>query len=231
MLEITFGITHGTKLWNGLIICQEVFIMKRVDKVMIYSSNLASVLPQLNLDDEVIYDIQTAVAYGKQVTVSQSNINFNGWTGAGYIIFDPVTGGGAYLISGGLNGAFLAFNLFLVALLENAHEFSLAETNFAELFAKVEMVLEPYVVAAGMITIGTIVAAAGFITIASSLEMALLAGTVLVSIAGLLTLIGGISILMIGIDIISDKFRNNFNLPDWFDVIPPFNFFPPHENH
>jgi len=74
---------------------------------LIYSSNLASVLPQLNLDDDVIYDIQTAVAYGKQVTVSKSNINFNGWTGCGYIIFDPVTGGGAYLISGGLNGVWV----------------------------------------------------------------------------------------------------------------------------
>ena len=74
---------------------------------MINSSNLALVLPQLNLDSDVISDIQTAVAYGKQVTVSQSNINFNGWTGCGYIVFDPVTGGGAYLISGGLNGAFL----------------------------------------------------------------------------------------------------------------------------
>ena len=78
------------------------------------SSNLASVLPQLNLDDDVIYDIQTAVAYGKQVTVPKSNINFHGWTGCGYIIFDPVTGGGAYLISGGMSGAW--FWIWIIAI-------------------------------------------------------------------------------------------------------------------
>jgi len=38
------------------------------------------------------------------LTVHQSNISLNGWTGCGYVVLDPVTGAGAYKISGGLNG-------------------------------------------------------------------------------------------------------------------------------
>lgn len=50
-------------------------------------------------------DIQNGVNAGKEVTVSKTEINFNGWTGCGYIIIDPNTGAGAYMISGGMNGA------------------------------------------------------------------------------------------------------------------------------
>ena len=44
---------------------------------------------------------------GKLVTVSRSNIEFQDWNGCGYIILDPETGAGAYMISGGLSGAYL----------------------------------------------------------------------------------------------------------------------------
>lgn len=37
-----------------------------------------------------------------------------GWSGAGYIITDPVTGDGAYKISGGGNGGFMKFLDFLL---------------------------------------------------------------------------------------------------------------------
>jgi len=68
--------------------------------------NKAAVLPKLQLSSNVMRDIQAALAFGKEVTVHQSNITTSfGWTGSGYIVFDPVTGDGAYRISGGLNGA------------------------------------------------------------------------------------------------------------------------------
>lgn len=43
------------------------------------------------------------------MTVSKSEITFNSWTGCGYIIIDPSTGEGAYMISGGMNGAIIYF--------------------------------------------------------------------------------------------------------------------------
>jgi hypothetical protein len=79
-------------------------------------TNIDSVLPQLQIDADVIFDIQNAVNAGKEVTVSKTNISHSGWTGTGYIIIDPITGDGAYMISGGLNGGWLYW-VGLVALI------------------------------------------------------------------------------------------------------------------
>jgi hypothetical protein len=73
----------------------------------ISQSNISSILPQLQLDSGTIADIQNAVNAGKVVTVSKSDINFDGWVGCGYDIIDPSTGDGAYMIGGGMNGAWI----------------------------------------------------------------------------------------------------------------------------
>ena len=73
----------------------------------INQQNISSVLPQLQVDQQVKADIQNAVNAGKVVTVSKSNVSLKGWTGCGYIITDPETGAGAYMISGGTNGGFM----------------------------------------------------------------------------------------------------------------------------
>lgn len=75
----------------------------------INQSNINAILPQLQHDGGTISDIQNAVNAGKEVTVSKADVTFNGWTGCGYIIVDPVTGAGAYMISGGMNGGLLMY--------------------------------------------------------------------------------------------------------------------------
>lgn len=82
----------------------------------ITQANQAEVIPQLQLAPEVISEITASLAAGKEVLAHQGNLNVNGWIGAGYIIYDPVTGDGAYRISGGKNGAFIAlfFGMILV---------------------------------------------------------------------------------------------------------------------
>lgn len=80
-------------------------------------SNINSILPKINHDSQVITDIRNAVAAGKIVTTSEKNISFNGWNGSGYIITDPNTGSGAYMISGGLNGGFLVFFTIVILAL------------------------------------------------------------------------------------------------------------------
>lgn len=77
-------------------------------------SNINTSLPQLQVDAKIKADIQNAVNAGKIVTVSKTNITFNGWTGIGYIIIDPITGAGAYMISGGLSGAMIGFIISIV---------------------------------------------------------------------------------------------------------------------
>ena len=71
----------------------------------IAQQNISTILPQLQLNQDVIADIQNAVAAGKIVTAPKNNINYQGWNGCGYIIANPETGAAAYLISAGLSGA------------------------------------------------------------------------------------------------------------------------------
>jgi hypothetical protein len=73
----------------------------------IEQSNIATILPKLQIDPLAKMDIENAVNAGKVVTVSKESIDFYGWTGCGYIIIDPATGAGAYIISGGLSGGCL----------------------------------------------------------------------------------------------------------------------------
>jgi hypothetical protein len=82
----------------------------------INQSNIDTILPQLQVDPDVKADIVNAVNAGKVVTVSKTNITFNGWTGCGYIIIDPTTGNGAYMISGGMNGAIVVLWILIGTL-------------------------------------------------------------------------------------------------------------------
>ena len=68
-------------------------------------TNANAIIPQLQLDSGTLADIQNAINAGKVVIVSKTDISFNGWTGCGYVVIDPNTGAGAYMISGGLNGS------------------------------------------------------------------------------------------------------------------------------
>jgi hypothetical protein len=54
-----------------------------------------------------------SAAAGMEVTVSKTDITYNGWTGCGYIVINPVTGSGGYMISGGASGAWLPLKSWL----------------------------------------------------------------------------------------------------------------------
>ncbi len=84
----------------------------------IKSTNLATVLQEMTIDQAVKDEITQAVNAGYEVTTSQHPITRNGWTGVGYIIIDPQTGSGAYKISGGSDGAifFAQVSIFTVFL-------------------------------------------------------------------------------------------------------------------
>ncbi|WP_180169699.1 hypothetical protein [Acinetobacter sp. YH12021] len=92
-------------------------------------NNINTILPNLNHDSQVIADIRNAVAAGKVVTTTEKSINFYGWQGSGYIILDPNTGSGAYMISGGLNGGFAYFMGVMVAALLLTAIIALFATN------------------------------------------------------------------------------------------------------
>ena len=68
------------------------------------ATNLAQVLPLLELPSAVRADVVNSVNAGKIVTVPQRDFQYLDWSGVGYLVIDPVTGAGGYLISGGLAG-------------------------------------------------------------------------------------------------------------------------------
>ena len=72
----------------------------------ITAENLDLALENIDLSADAKTDIRNAVRTGKVVTAHESRINFHGWVGSGYIIMDPETGAGAYLISGGMSGGY-----------------------------------------------------------------------------------------------------------------------------
>lgn len=68
------------------------------------SGNIGQLLSTLQISNDVKTEIQNAINAGKKVIVSQSEVQYYDWKGVGYVVLDPTTGAGAYMISGGLAG-------------------------------------------------------------------------------------------------------------------------------
>ena len=83
-------------------------------------ANYAEVLPKLNHSTDVMTDVRNAINAGKEVTISQKQVHAFGWSGTGYIVLDPESGVGGYLIGGGADGGMINFfgeNQNLIVLL------------------------------------------------------------------------------------------------------------------
>lgn len=105
---------YGSSLENGIF--EEVMKTKGVSAIAllrvandtgvpiyyISKSNLSTTIPKLSLPANDLQDIRNAVNAGKVVYAPQRTIQYAGYSGIGYLVLDPATGAGAYLISGGL---------------------------------------------------------------------------------------------------------------------------------
>jgi hypothetical protein len=69
--------------------------------------NASTALSKLPIGGSVGQEIRNAVFSGKEVTIHEKPINIYGWSGYGYVIVDPETGNGAYLVEGNGNGGVL----------------------------------------------------------------------------------------------------------------------------
>ncbi|TXL12778.1 hypothetical protein BMR05_14320 [Methylococcaceae bacterium HT4] len=76
----------------------------------ITQANQSAILGNIHHDPDTMNEIRNALNAGKEVITHTDAVSVPGWSGAGYIITDPVTGDGAYKIAGGGNGGYL--NLF-----------------------------------------------------------------------------------------------------------------------
>ncbi len=83
----------------------------------ITQANLSTALAEINLPRDVESDIRNSVFAGMEVTAHERAVDFFGSSQVGYIVLNPETGAGGYLISGGENGGFLIISLFASALI------------------------------------------------------------------------------------------------------------------
>jgi hypothetical protein len=83
----------------------------------ITQANLDQALASIELSDEIEMDIRNSVYAGKEVTAHERPVHFFGQSATGYIVIDPETGAGAYLIGGGENGGLLAIFFGAVLIL------------------------------------------------------------------------------------------------------------------
>lgn len=83
---LAIAASQGQKLWQ------------------IDGDNLEQALNDINLSLPIENEIRNSVRMGRVVSTHSTNLNYQGWFGAGYIIMDPETGAAAYKISGGSNG-------------------------------------------------------------------------------------------------------------------------------
>ena len=73
----------------------------------ITQGSLDQALASIELSDDVETDIRNSVYAGKEVTAHERPVNFFGSQSSGYIVLDPYSGAGPYLIEGGENGGYL----------------------------------------------------------------------------------------------------------------------------
>ena len=83
----------------------------------INKQNAQTALQKLPIGGEVGSEIRNAVNAGKEVTVHEKSINKHGWKGFGYIVIDPETGAGAYIIEGSGNGGDMGIEFGFMAAL------------------------------------------------------------------------------------------------------------------
>lgn len=80
----------------------------------VYAANPNIVMTQLSAHSESTRDrIQNALDAGYEVRIHQAPIFESGWSGAGFVLVDPSTGAGAYLIEGGSSGGYILLGLAL----------------------------------------------------------------------------------------------------------------------
>jgi pimeloyl-ACP methyl ester carboxylesterase len=71
-------------------------------------TTIDTILPTLALDDTVKSDITNAVNQGLTVTIPQTEVTYQNWTGIGYIKEDPTTGESGWMLSGRVAGGMTA---------------------------------------------------------------------------------------------------------------------------
>ncbi len=77
---------------------------ENIDILLISKGNLDTEIEKLNTDETTKQAVINAANSGKVVTIPAEDVIIGDWHGTGYIVANPETGAGEYMICGGLNG-------------------------------------------------------------------------------------------------------------------------------
>lgn len=101
VFERVFGRQHGGAYSATRLITEAV--RQGITVHQIDSANAAAI-ESLNVPVDIKSEVRNAVQMGKLVVIPEKEPIISNWSGLGYVILDPESGAGAYLINGGLNG-------------------------------------------------------------------------------------------------------------------------------
>jgi hypothetical protein len=168
----------------------------------ITQANQATILTNIHHHPDTMAEIKNALNAGKEVITHTDAVSVPGWTGAGYIINDPVKGDGAYKISGGGNGGSLipqgvgAIAIGAIGIISTALGFTVAPIIIAIALSLgihilvLELIFNPDsnwedVKSVVLTQIGIVVGLAGFLNIAYAGAIAYVLSVIL-GLAGLI---------------------------------------------
>ena len=72
--------------------------------VTLNQKNYNETVSQVSADEDTLAAVKSAVDRGRTVLIPEREVAVNEWKGTGYLILNPETGSGNYMISGGLSG-------------------------------------------------------------------------------------------------------------------------------
>jgi len=90
----------------------KVALSRGMELVKIDSQN-SDELEKIKADDKTLSEMKNAVKAGRTIIVPKEEMCYYGWKGTAYIALDPVTGEGAYMISGSMCGGSTAINIIV----------------------------------------------------------------------------------------------------------------------
>lgn len=159
----------------------------------ITQENLDEAMSEISISAESRQDIQRAVSqFGYEAFVHEAPITVPGWRGSGYILTNPDTGAGTYMIDGGKNGAFKLIISGLLILMVAFLAFPvLIATGVGLVFFALAIIVATSLIAAGIALIE------GNVALCNAL-VSLALGTIAVMIALLFPGVSKVVAAMIG---------------------------------
>ena len=112
--------SYESGIWEAFTVIDGVSTVTAMEKareesqeiVTLSKENFSKYSSKIHADPDTMQTISSAVQAGKLVTIHTDAVTIGNWSGFGYIIATPETGGAAYMISNDTNGGLTSFLVY-----------------------------------------------------------------------------------------------------------------------